>query len=86
MVRQIILLLDKIGKKKKHSLDFSHQDFGKYSGLHLTCVLALASTAKKRFWSKGSVFPQLSITKTTVTTTKAQRLVARFASWYAVYT
>lgn len=72
MFRQIILLLDKTGKKKKkHSLNFSHQDFGKCSGLHLTCALALASSAKKRFWTKGSVLPQLSITKTTVTTTKA---------------
>lgn len=59
-------------------------DFGKFYGLHLPCVLALYSTAKKSFCSKRCVFSHLSATKNTLVTTKALALTCMLSILYVL--
>lgn len=69
---QIILLLDKT-RKKSCSLNVSHQDLETCYDLHLSCTLAMFNIMKN-FQNKGSSFPHLPATKSTVASTKATAL------------
>lgn len=77
MFSQIILLLDKTGKKKC-SLNVSHQDLEKCYDLYLSCTLAIFNTVKN-FQSKGSSFSHLPATKkSTMASTKAPALTSTY--------